>query len=110
MIVYHNRWLDMQEKEKLERVYMSGGVAAYAFYAFQGVKECQTILFQYFFDMCHLIFDQCKKIIKDFAFSEISKIFLNIYFFAQGFFIAFIFAKILPIPEKENVVKRFYNK
>lgn len=109
MLAYHDRFLTAEEFEKQLLAYNYGGLVAYGFYALQGVKECREI----FIDHLKVFFYPAKKNLKEIIKGSWSVIlfkdfFLNAKFLLQGIFWAWFFAKVMPIPEKENVVKRFY--
>ena len=111
MLAYHDRFLTQAEFDKQLLVYNYGGLVAYGFYALQGVKECQEI----FIDHLKVFFYPAKKSLKEiikgsWSFALFKDFFLNSKLLLQGVFLAWFFAKVLPIPEKENVVKRFYRQ
>ncbi|MCB9813409.1 MAG: glycosyltransferase family 2 protein [Pseudomonadales bacterium] len=88
--------------------YLCGGLAAYGFYAFQGVSECKVIFNNLVYDFFSNIKNSYfKKIIKG-DFKLLYYLVLEGIYFLRGFLIAFIFAKIVPIPKKENVVRLYY--
>lgn len=110
MIVYHNKWLGPEEEKQQTRVYLCGGIAAYGFYYFQGVKECRSITISQIIEVfTHTKNDVRSYVKKPYSPAKLLRnIFLNFYYLFLGLFIAFIFAKVIPIPEKENVVKKYY--
>jgi len=110
MIVYHNKWLDKRERIDQNRVYFSSGLAAYGFYAFQGVRECWPMCVEHLGWAYNLILDELRLGIYKprMIFFVIVNIILHVMAVFRGLFIAFIFAKLIPIPVKEDVVKRYY--
>lgn len=109
MLVYHDRFLTKKEFNKQIEVYTFGGLVVYGFYALQGVIELRSI----FFDHVHYFFYEAKNdlrtlVKKKFSIKLFKSCLKKLGFLIKGLIIAFLFAKILPIPEKENVVKRFY--
>lgn len=112
MVVYHNKWLTQQEWKQILRVYMCGGVAAYGFYAFQGVKECKPVLKEYVHNTINGVFRDTKACFEKPSLfkAPFNNILLELFYLAKGLLLAFIFAKLVPIPEKEDVVKKFYAK
>lgn len=142
IIIYHNKWLTPLAARKQDWLYTAGGIAAYGFYVFQGVRECeqtfkfhiQASLMNIQSDLITLIWSPwqiikrlnpiiTKKInphyhIPNHTVSELLKAtvfhfyapFMEIAMILRGLLIAFIYAKIIPIPEKENVVRRYYHQ
>jgi len=111
MIVYHDRFLNKKDFQKQSEIYAFGGLVVYGFYAFQGVCECKTIFNEYLF----YFFYGSKKDLKMFlqeshSFKNLRNFFHKIHLLLKGIFYAFLFAKIISIPVKENVVKRFYKR
>lgn len=111
MIVYHDRFLNKKEfKDQLE-VYTYGGLVAYGFYALQGVKEFKGIFLEHINYFFYGAKNDLKKLLKKgFSLSIFKALLTKITFLSKGFLIALIFARIIPIPENENVVKRFYKR
>lgn len=110
MIVYHNKWLNTSENEKLMHNYALGGLTVYSFYALQGVKECSEIMFEYIHQFIDRIKFNIKQIVKQPYNTNcyIKEIMLNLFYLSKGLIIAYVFARIIPISSKENVVRRFY--
>ena len=110
MIVYHNKWLSSLENEKLMLDYSLGGLTVYGYYTFQGVVNCKPIMILYI----NYFFYEIKKAIKMFIYLKLSfyrclkLIFKYSFYLIKGIFVAFFFARVLPIPERENVVKKYY--
>lgn len=140
LIVYHNKWQNEHNFRQQHWMYTCGGLAAYGFYAFQGVKECQpTVLFylqESWFNIRHdfsiliwspwkifkILFpdlterispntsrdaDSVEYVVKKFLFHLTAPI-MEISMVMRGLLLAFLYSKIIPIPDKENVVKRYY--
>lgn len=105
MLVYHNRWLNTKEFEKAMNIYTIGELASYGFYAFQGVHECKEVVRDDAIKILRNFFRNVKKIakgrksLKDFIYSE----FNSVYAYVYGICVAFVFAKLIPIPIKENI-------
>jgi GT2 family glycosyltransferase len=110
MIVYHNKWMSKHDHENLIEDYTLGGITAYAFYAFQGVTECRRIMLEHVKFYFYKIKADVKKIIINpvHVGPNLKNIIHMIHDLTKGILTAFVFSKIIPIPEKENVVKRFY--
>jgi hypothetical protein len=112
MVVYHDKWLSKFEMENQSRIYICGGLAAYGFYFFQGVSECKPI----FLDHLRFGISRIQGFSKDIFINPNQIINLLIYilqdafYIFKGIFLAIIFAKFVPIPSRENVVKRYYRK
>lgn len=111
MIVYHDRFLNKKDFQRQLEIYTFGGLVVYGFYAFQGVSECKII----FNEHVHYFFYGAKSDLKIFlknshSFENLKNFFHKTHFLLKGIFYAFIFAKVIPIPVKENVVKRFYKR
>lgn len=111
MVIYHNKWLGNQESRLQNCKYKTGGIAAYGFYAFQGVKECNPIVKEELYKSLKNITEDLKITINNprEIFYRINTITNEFFYVIKGLIIAFLFAKIIPIPEKENVVKKFYS-
>lgn len=112
MIVYHNNWLNDPENEKLKYNYLLGGLTVYSFYAFQGVRECSETMLEYIYQFINRIKLDIKQVVKQpyKINSYIKALVLNIFCLSKGLIIAYVFARIIPIPAKENVVRRYYRK
>lgn len=109
MLAYHDRFLTKDEFDRQLLAYNYGGLVAYGFYALQGVKECREIFTDHLKVFYYPAKQSLKKIIKgSWSIALFKSFFLNFKFLSQGLFWAWFFAKVMPIPEKENVVKRFY--
>lgn len=111
MLVRHNRFLNKEEEKKQLDAYVYGGLVTYGFYFLQGVKELKPIYYEYLEFFYRGAKDDLKEIVR----GRISKkVFLSFFekvlFLIKGMFFSFIFAKIIPIPEKEKVVEKFYKK
>lgn len=113
MNVYHNKWLTKPEWKRASQIYLSGGVAAYGFYGMQGVKDCQLVVKSYIFETIRNIARDFKGFLYKPRFPSylIKDTLAHIYYLSWGLIIAFIFSKIIPIPERENVGKyiKHYN-
>lgn len=109
MLVYHNKWMTKIEYDQLIRDYTLGGICAYAFYAFQGVTWCKSIMLDHINFYINEIKLNLKKAIKRKSpfFKSFEEIMYLTSDLVRGLFVAFVFAKIVPIPPKENVVKRY---
>jgi GT2 family glycosyltransferase len=103
MLVYHNRFLTEKEFAQQTETYTYGGLVTYGFYAIQGVKDLEDI----FLNHIKYFFYGAKSELKN---KNIKNCFNKLRFLVKGLFFAFLFAKLVPMPEKENVVKRFYKK
>lgn len=111
MIVYHDRFLNKKDFQKQLEIYTFGGLVVYGFYAFQGVYECKPIFDEHLHYFFYGAKDDLKRFSKDsHSFKALNSFFHKIHFLLKGIFYAFLFAKIIPIPVKENVVKRFYKR
>lgn len=114
MIVYHNKWLTKKEWKKAEQIYLAGGVASYGFYAMQGVKACRSVVKSYFFETLQEILYKIREYLHNPTTIRylIKDTLASLYYLSWSLIIAFLFAKIVPIPEKENVRNfiRSYNK
>lgn len=109
MIVKHNRFLNKKEKEEQLDLYTYGGLVAYGFYAMQGVKELRQIYREHLSYFYYRAKDHLRSFLKNGSSKDdLKNFFYNFNFLLKGVLIAFTFAKVIPIPEKENVVKRFY--
>lgn len=111
MLVYHDRFLSKKEFADQIEVYTYGGLVVYGFYALQGVIELKSI----FIDHCNYFFYGAKKDLKEmikkqFTIKLLKSCLSKTKFLVKGLAIAFLFARIIPIPSNENVVKRFYKK
>lgn len=107
MIVYHNKWLTKKEWNQAMRVYLCGGVASYGFYGFQGVQKCQMVVNLYIRSTFQNIIHKIREYVHRPVFPTflVKEIFAEVYFLCWGLIIAILFAKIVPIPFRENVVK-----
>ena len=107
MVAYHNKWLTQSEWKRALQIYLCGGVAAYGFYAMLGVKECRLVTKSYIYETVQGIIRE----IKEYLHKPSSPAYLikhtlaNLYYLSRGLIIAFLFAKIIPIPDRENVGK-----
>lgn len=112
MIVYHNKWLTKQAWKHALRIYLCGGVAAYGFYAMQGIKECQLVVKSYILGTLHDTISDIKGLHrKPETFTRMIKdTFANFYYLCWGLMIAFLFARVIPIPKKENVIRLVDNE
>lgn len=111
MIIYHDRFLTKKELDEQTEIYNYGGLVVYGFYAFQGVDECKKIFNEHIDYFFYGAKNNLKIFLKDQAsFKNFRQFFYKISFLIKGLFFAFLFAKIIPIPNKENVVKRFYKR
>ena len=112
LLVQHNRWLGEKALSQQMSRYRCGGLAAYGFYYFQGVDECKNIVKAHLHESFQTIQARLHKSIrhpKKFLFYLFANL-IEIYFICKGIIIAFIYAKLIPIPSNENVVKRFYRQ
>lgn len=110
MSVYHDKWLNNEETRKLLWGYYSGGIAAYYFYALQGVKETMSAVIHHFKTGLKNITSDLG-IIRDRPLELLHRtrtMGSELYFMIRGFLLAFVYAKIKPIPFKEDVVRRYY--
>ena len=107
MVARHNKWLTPKEWKEASQVYLCGGIAAYGFYAMQGVKECRAALKSDILEVVrNTIFGFRRHFRKPNSLTLLIKDFLvNFYYIVRSLIIAFGFAKIIPIPKKENVGK-----
>jgi len=101
MVVHHDRFLSASDYLDLEEAYSYGGLVAYGFYVFQGVIELKSV----FIDNIKYFYYGAKN---DFKNKNFRRCYRKISFLVRGLIIAFVFAKLIPIPKKENVVRRFY--
>jgi GT2 family glycosyltransferase len=109
MLVYHDRFLTKKEFSDQLEIYTYGGLVVYGFYAMQGVTELKSIFIDHFNHFFYEAKNDLRKLVKNKFSSKVFKSFLiNTKFLIKGILIAFLFAKIIPIPPNENVVKRFY--
>ena len=106
MIVYHNKWLTKKEWEHASLIYLCGGIASYGFYAMQGVKECQLVVKFYISEtLRNIIYEIRGYLRKSSSLANlIQNTIANLYYLCRGLIIAFLFAKIIPIPKQENIV------
>jgi len=109
-VIYHNRWLNYRQIRIMEARYSAGGIAAHTFYTFQGVMELQPVVKIMISDIGTRIITDLKYSLTRFSFFHAYMAVYESYCLAKGFAAGFVFAKYVPIPEKENVVKRFYKK
>jgi glycosyltransferase involved in cell wall biosynthesis len=105
IVAYHNKWLTPQEWYKEMQIYRSGGIAAYGFYGLQGVTTCSNIVRFYVNQLIEEQIDHMRKFVKrKISFLNlIRKIYLGLSLSIRGIMIAFLFAKIIPVPEKEQI-------
>lgn len=84
MIVFHNRWLSQQQLKQQSLNYVCGETVCYGYFAFQGYKFANLIIYDAFFDS----FCQFKLIVKNILKLRINKsLFIDIYYFiAQLYF------------------------
>lgn len=109
--IFHNKWVSGSVLRSQERSYISGGIAAYSFYLFQGVTECKAILLEHIRWCVKNILVDYKNINNRKPWEwhrNIIQILFEIEAVLWGLVIGYIFARIIPIPYKEDVVKRFY--
>ena len=107
MIVYHNKWLTQKEWKHAQRVYLCGGVAAYGFYGIQGINECLLVVKFYIFETFGIIAHEIREYIYKPSFPPyfIKDTLANLYYLCRGLIIALLFAKVVPIPKRENVIR-----
>ncbi len=110
LLIFHNRWLTTSELRTQSLKYSCGGLAAYGFYYFQGVKECGPMLTDHVMEIAERIQNDLRSVRSKpmtgwHHFVMISR---EVYSLFKGLALAFVFARIIPIPDKENVVKRYY--
>lgn len=112
LIIQHNRWLSDKELRIQLIKYSCGGLAAYGFYYFQGVSECKLYFRDHLLEIFDRIINDLRLLRRDphrvpytiFAFA------LELYFTLKGIFLAFTFARIIPIPLHEDVVRKYYRQ
>lgn len=111
-VIEHDKWITHQEARLQAFAYTCGEVAAYSFYAFQGVKECWPIISTKLGYSRLQIKNDLKEIINtpQKTITNLMLITREIVALVKGFSIAFIYSQFISIPEKENVVKNFYHK
>jgi len=107
MIVFHNKWLTKKEWKHASLIYLCGGVAAYGFYSMQGVEECRLVVKFYISEVFRSIIHEIREYIHKPSFPPylIKDTLANLYYLCWALTVAFLFAKVVPIPERENVVK-----
>lgn len=110
MIVYHNKWLKNEEVGRQQRIYAIGGIAAYAFFYFQGVSECKKGLVAQLNTSKKRIYREAKKIIKYYSKKHTLLLLKEILAVVKGLLIGIWFAYSISTTERENVVKKFYKK
>lgn len=111
MMAYHDRFLDKAAFQKQLEIYTFGSLVVYGFYAFQGVQECKSIFDEHLYYFFYGAKNDLKMFLKNLSsFKNLKNFFQKSHFLLKGIFYAFLFAKIIPIPAKENVVKRFYKR
>ena len=111
LLVYHNRWLEKKALYVQMSQYRCGGLAAYGFYYFQGVTECKNIIKAHIRESWDSILTHTRAATRNpqTFLSGLHAITSEIYYVCKGIMLAFVFAKIIPIPTREDVVKRFYH-
>lgn len=70
--IFHNRWLNQTEKEKVERNYLGGEIACYGYYAFKGHTFAKNIIKRNFVN--HIIKQPQITVKSIFRFRNIKKI------------------------------------
>jgi len=111
MLVYHDRFLTEKESARQIEVYTYGGLVVYGFYALQGVVELKSVFFDHFEYFFYGAKSDLRNLLKkQFSLKLLKSFLTKINFLIKGLSIAFLFAKIIPIPDNENVVRRFYKK
>ena len=110
--IYHDRWLQGDSLRTQQNRYTCGGLAAYGFYYFQGVTECKEIFYIHLTESFSRIRNDLKNcLLTPLATPRHIWLFLKeVYYLGKGVVLAFVFSKIIPIPKKEDVVRRFYNR
>ena len=94
LLIFHNKWLDVQQKSSQYMKYICGGLIVYGYYTFRGVTACKED-FKQELNSC---LQQFVSLYWEFRqhpthFLEyIKSVFLNIYFFSKGIFLAYFFA------------------
>lgn len=112
LLVHHDRWLEKKALYTQMSQYRCGGLAAYGFYYFQGVAECKNMIRAHMRESWDSILTHARATARDpqSFLSRMHAITSEIYYVCKGIILAFVFAKIIPIPANEDVVKRFYHR
>lgn len=112
LLIYHNKWLDNAQARKQYWRYTCGGLALYGFYLFQGVKPCQREFNREVSDTLNQVYASLRNTIYNpFSFwRHFYAIASGLYYLSKGTLLAFLFARIVPIPNKEAVVRLYLHE
>jgi glycosyltransferase involved in cell wall biosynthesis len=111
LLMYHNKWLSPTQLRKQNWIYSCGNTTLYGFYTFQGIQECLLDLKQGASNTLQQVIESARQIKRkpSRSLEHLNAIFFESGYFLKGLFLGVLFAKVLPIPEKENIL-RFYKK
>lgn len=112
LLVRHDRWLSPHAMRSQSWKYTCGGIAAYGFYYIQGVHECGPFFYEHVNEALVRVRDDLRLVVNQPSQigHSVHRIFQELYYMFKGFLIALLYSVVIPIPEKEDVVRKYYRR
>ncbi len=85
VLVYHNKWLNAQQLERQNNIYVCGEIACYGYYAFHGYPFAQHILYR---DIQNMI----KKTRQSISFNDYWHSLVHLSYISRGFLVATLYS------------------